>query len=709
MFKNIKLSYKLILSTMVFMLPICVLLFFVINGYNKDIDKSYNEKNGNIALGTVVYLTNDIIEYHNLINSIRINDIERNNNSIKIQQNLLKDSIDNLIQKVINNCNIYNDKINQNFKLQNNTNLDYSPKNLQNLWEKIKKYSDNYDLSSLNHNIDIFYNNSLLLIRFIADESGLVLDPDLDSYYLMDLSVLVIPRMQIDLGKINNIINSSYSNGIIYDFDANKVKILKDIIFNEDIKRIERDINTSILEDKNYYSTSPTLAKHLNSFLKKYKNDLGIYERELEDWYSGNSDINDDELFHNLLFLSRKTLNSTNDLWNVINQEFNILLDMRIDYYKNYRNIVLLSSGIAFIIAIILILFISKQISRYLGIVTDIAVEIAEGNIDKAVNDLKNDDKLKVFKKFSESEIQVKDEILILFKAIQKMTLNLSSLLLQVSKSGNIVSKSSFSIISSARDIEATVTEQAALTNQVNATSNDISKTSTELALTMEFITESFHNNAMMLIEGLNKLNEIKKNISDLFNSTNDISQKLEIIKSKVAGIGTVITTITKVANQTNLVSLNASIEAERAGAFGTGFAVVAREIRRLADQTSIAALNIEDMINDMQIAVTESGDTIVSYMENAKNSTEKTSNIIDQISSVIDKTNELPEKIFLANLAMKQQSESAIQINDSMTQLNIAAIQTRNTIIEFNSATEKLNDAVKGLNDELCKFSLEL
>ncbi len=709
MFKNIKLSYKLILSTMVFMLPICVLLFFVINGYNKDIDKSYNEKNGNIALGSVVDLTNDIIEYHNLINSIRINDIERNNNTIKIQQNLLKDSIDNLIQKVIKNCNIYNNKINQNIKLQNNTNLDYSPKNLQNLWENIKKYSENYDLSSLNHNIDIFYNNSLLLIRFIADESGLVLDPDLDSYYLMDLSVLVIPRMQIDLGKINNIINSSYSNGIIYDFDANKVKILKDIIFNEDIKRIERDINTSILEDKNYYSTSPTLAKHLNSFLKKYKNDLGIYERELENWYSGNSDINDDELFHNLLLLSRKTLNSTNDLWNVINQEFNILLDMRIDYYKNYRNIVLLSSGIAFIIAIILILFISKQISRYLGVVTDIAVEIADGNIDKAVNDLKNDDKLKVFKKFSESEIQVKDEILILFKAIQKMTLNLSSLLLQVSKSGNIVSKSSFSIISSARDIEATVTEQAALTNQVNATSNDISKTSTELALTMEFITESFHNNAMMLIEGLNKLNEIKKNISDLFNSTNDISQKLEIIKSKVAGIGTVITTITKVANQTNLVSLNASIEAERAGAFGTGFAVVAREIRRLADQTSIAALNIEDMINDMQIAVTESGDTIVSYMENAKNSTEKTSNIIDQISSVIDKTNELPEKIFLANLAMKQQSESAIQINDSMTQLNIAAIQTRNTIIEFNSATEKLNDAVKGLNDELCKFSLEL
>ena len=77
--------------------------------------------------------------------------------------------------------------------------------------------------------------------------------------------------------------------------------------------------------------------------------------------------------------------------------------------------------------------------------------------------------------------------------------------------------------------------------------------------------------------------------MQQLIEATATISSKLSQIDGKATNISAVVTTITKVADQTNLLSLNAAIEAEKAGEYGAGFSVVAREIRRLADQTAIA------------------------------------------------------------------------------------------------------------------------
>src|SRR5258708_22470883 len=90
--------------------------------------------------------------------------------------------------------------------------------------------------------------------------------------------------------------------------------------------------------------------------------------------------------------------------------------------------------------------------------------------------------------------------------------------------------------------------------------------------------------------------------------ASGSITAKLAVLSEKTTNINSVVTTITKVADQTNLLSLNAAIEAEKAGEYGLGFAVVAMEIRRLADQTAVATYDIEKMVKEMQSAVAAGG-----------------------------------------------------------------------------------------------------
>ncbi|HEY9851239.1 MAG TPA: methyl-accepting chemotaxis protein, partial [Leptolyngbyaceae cyanobacterium] len=199
----------------------------------------------------------------------------------------------------------------------------------------------------------------------------------------------------------------------------------------------------------------------------------------------------------------------------------------------------------------------------------------------------------------------IQDEVGHLQTAFHNMTKNLNGLIQQVQKSGIQITTSTTQIAASGKQLEATVTEQAASTNQVAATAKEIAATSQQLLKTMDEVGYTSQATASSATESQKDLAHMEQTMRMLAGATGTISGKLGTISEKANNINSIITTITKVADQTNLLSLNAAIEAEKAGEYGTGFAVVAREIRRLADQTAVATLDIENMVKEMQGAVT--------------------------------------------------------------------------------------------------------
>ena len=187
---------------------------------------------------------------------------------------------------------------------------------------------------------------------------------------------------------------------------------------------------------------------------------------------------------------------------------------------------------------------------------------------------------------------------------------------------------------------------------------------------------------------------------SDLINS------RLALLSEKAANIGMVVTTINKVADQTNLLSLNAAIEAEKAGEHGRGFAVVAREIRRLADQTAIATFDIEQIVKEMQSAVSAGVMGIDKFADEVRRGREAITEVTTQLTEIIAQVQTLPPSFESVNEGVQSQSISAAQISDALAQLSVASQQTADSLRQSNMAIEQLNDASRGLQSCVAQFA---
>jgi methyl-accepting chemotaxis protein WspA len=281
----------------------------------------------------------------------------------------------------------------------------------------------------------------------------------------------------------------------------------------------------------------------------------------------------------------------------------------------------------------------------------------------------------------------------------------LARILKVVESNGIKVTSATTEISSSGKQLETSITEQLAATNQVTVSAKEIARTSLDLSGTMEQVShtvQSTNNNASASQEDLVMMEET---MNQLVDATTSISQKLGLINDKANNINNAVVTITKVADQTNLLSLNAAIEAEKAGEYGAGFSVVAREIRRLADQTAIATLDIEGIVRDMQSAVVSGVMEMDQFGQSVQQSVGDVRKISDNMIEIIGNVQGLTPRFSAVNVDMINQSQGAQQICEAMEQLSQVSQQNSNALTETNTALHQLTISSQELRDELTKL----
>lgn len=288
-----------------------------------------------------------------------------------------------------------------------------------------------------------------------------------------------------------------------------------------------------------------------------------------------------------------------------------------------------------------------------------------------------------------------------------QMIEKLSQLVGAVQRAGLQVNTSATEIAATSKQQQATATEIAATTTEIGATSREISATSKELVRTVGEVSRVAEETAQLAGSGQTGLGRMESTMRNIMDASGTISGKLAVLNEKAANINSVVTTITKVADQTNLLSLNAAIEAEKAGEYGLGFAVVATEIRRLADQTAVATCDIEQMVKEMQSAVSAGVMGMDKFSEEVRRGVEEVRQVGAQLSQIIQQVQALTPRFEAVDEGMQSQSAGAQQITDALAQLSESARQTAESLRNSSLAIEHLNEAARDLQSGVARFKL--
>ena len=294
-----------------------------------------------------------------------------------------------------------------------------------------------------------------------------------------------------------------------------------------------------------------------------------------------------------------------------------------------------------------------------------------------------------------------------LLGAISTMSGNLRALVSRVKQASIELMSTATEFAATSRQQEHTVQGFGSSTNQIAAAVKQINATHQELLTTMEGVNIVAGQTADLAIGGQTGLSQLDQSMERLASAGHTVAARLAAIRDEAAQITGVVTTISKVADQTNLLSINAAIEAEKAGEQGLGFLVLAREIRRLADQTAVATLDIEQMVKQMQGAVSAGVMEIDRFADEVKVGVVGVGRINGQFTQIISQVRSLSDRFDAVNDGMRSQNVGTRQIGEAMGQLIDGARQTSTSLREFNAATESLRDAVSTLKQEITQFNV--
>ena len=329
-----------------------------------------------------------------------------------------------------------------------------------------------------------------------------------------------------------------------------------------------------------------------------------------------------------------------------------------------FRNIIILVAAVFVVLGVVASLLIARQIANPLQKVQDVIEAVAAGDLTRTV------------------QVRVRDEIGRVAAALNATVESMHSALDLVAETTN--------------ELAGTSGEMAAASQEVSASIEEVASTTNQFSGALEIMTENAQQTSTNVREISVKAGQGEKAIEDIVNQMNLLRDNTERLGRDISGLGTlsneighIVRVIDEIAEQTNLLALNAAIEAARAGEHGRGFAVVAEEVRKLAEQSARATMEITDLIGQIQgeiaaavsgmdagaaqtaetlASVNESGNILQGILEDVEGIVQA----VQQISTGLEQTNAGGQEIASATEEQAASIEQIAVFSQDLTDMGI-------------------------------------
>ncbi len=502
-----------------------------------------------------------------------------------------------------------------------------------------------------------------ILMTHTADRSGLNLDDDTATSYAVRALIEAIPEITEYLGQTRGLGSGIAAAGTFTPELFTKLSINVNLIANAQqyLDRVTREVK----------STAPAFAAQLqqeldaaqtkiDGFIKLVKNQMIDSEQITVD---SNKVFND----------GTGAISATFALYDTLSTTIDDRLAQRAAAAQRHSLTVTLVIGVSLILVAYFVAAFHRVIKRTVTLLGEGTRSLSEGRLDTRI------------------DLGVHDELQEVETAINTMAENFGRLINDVKQAANSVNEAATQMGELGAKTRQCMDNQRTQVSQVATAVNQMAATVGNVAQSAAHSAQATHDAKAQIDEGQSIVAQSRTSIEQLAKEVEHASTVINGVENDSDEIGGVLDVIRGIAEQTNLLALNAAIEAARAGEQGRGFAVVADEVRTLAGRTQQSTREIQQMIERLQQGTGNAVKVMENGRQQATASVEHSADAANALNLITDAISQISDMSSQIATAAKQQNTATEEINQSIVQIDQSSTSTFDTAADSDQTTQQL------------------